>query len=299
MLRFRTCAARRAGAARDRGPRALPARVPARPDRGAALRGQRGGRRDRRRRDRARPRRPAGAGAAGRPRQPGRLPAAGAASATWSPDPSGSAIGCEHLDMSNISVTSARARSTGRTSTCRRTTARSCSSSTPRRSAGSPRSTRDCRSCTTTSRRRASTSSASRATSSATRSSSDDAEIATFCERNFGVTFPMFSKVDVNGSRAHTRSSSGCASRRAACSATRSGGTSPSSSSRKDGEVIGRYAPDDDAGEDHRATSRRRSRPDRPNGYRSRDHLQRDQARRGRRPRSPAGDLGRHWSTPA
>ncbi len=32
---------------------------------------------------------------------------------------------------------------------------------------------------------------------------SDDAEIATFCEKNFGVTFPMFSKVDVNGDEAH------------------------------------------------------------------------------------------------
>ena len=32
---------------------------------------------------------------------------------------------------------------------------------------------------------------------------SDDAEIATFCEKNFGVTFPMFSKVDVNGAEAH------------------------------------------------------------------------------------------------
>ena len=31
----------------------------------------------------------------------------------------------------------------------------------------------------------------------------DEAEIATFCERNFGVTFPMFSKVDVNGKDAH------------------------------------------------------------------------------------------------
>ncbi len=31
----------------------------------------------------------------------------------------------------------------------------------------------------------------------------DDAEIATFCERNFGVTFPLFSKVDVNGDDAH------------------------------------------------------------------------------------------------
>jgi glutathione peroxidase len=28
-------------------------------------------------------------------------------------------------------------------------------------------------------------------------------EIATFCEKNFGVTFPMYEKVDVNGSHAH------------------------------------------------------------------------------------------------
>ena len=31
----------------------------------------------------------------------------------------------------------------------------------------------------------------------------DEEEIATFCERNFGVTFPLFSKVDVNGKNAH------------------------------------------------------------------------------------------------
>ena len=31
---------------------------------------------------------------------------------------------------------------------------------------------------------------------------SDD-EIAGFCERNFGVTFPLFAKVDVNGGQAH------------------------------------------------------------------------------------------------
>lgn len=31
----------------------------------------------------------------------------------------------------------------------------------------------------------------------------DDAEIADFCERNFGVTFPMFSKIEVNGDGAH------------------------------------------------------------------------------------------------
>jgi glutathione peroxidase len=31
----------------------------------------------------------------------------------------------------------------------------------------------------------------------------EDEEIAGFCERNFGVTFPLFSKVDVNGADAH------------------------------------------------------------------------------------------------
>ena len=30
-----------------------------------------------------------------------------------------------------------------------------------------------------------------------------DAEIAAFCERNYGVTFPMFSKIDVNGDATH------------------------------------------------------------------------------------------------
>jgi glutathione peroxidase len=31
----------------------------------------------------------------------------------------------------------------------------------------------------------------------------DDAGIATFCERNFGVTFPLFKKVEVNGPGTH------------------------------------------------------------------------------------------------
>jgi glutathione peroxidase len=31
----------------------------------------------------------------------------------------------------------------------------------------------------------------------------DEEEVRGFCDRNFGVTFPMFAKVDVNGSRAH------------------------------------------------------------------------------------------------
>ena len=31
----------------------------------------------------------------------------------------------------------------------------------------------------------------------------DNAEIAGFCQRNYGVTFPMMSKIDVNGADAH------------------------------------------------------------------------------------------------
>lgn len=31
----------------------------------------------------------------------------------------------------------------------------------------------------------------------------DEEEIASFCDRTFGVTFPMFGKVEVNGSAAH------------------------------------------------------------------------------------------------
>jgi glutathione peroxidase len=30
-----------------------------------------------------------------------------------------------------------------------------------------------------------------------------DAEIASFCEKNFGVSFPLFAKIEVNGARAH------------------------------------------------------------------------------------------------
>ena len=31
----------------------------------------------------------------------------------------------------------------------------------------------------------------------------DEKEIATFCSTNYGVTFPMFAKIDVNGENAH------------------------------------------------------------------------------------------------
>ncbi|WP_277183384.1 glutathione peroxidase [Caballeronia sp. BR00000012568055] len=31
----------------------------------------------------------------------------------------------------------------------------------------------------------------------------DSAQIGSFCEKNFGVTFPMFAKIEVNGANAH------------------------------------------------------------------------------------------------
>ena len=56
-------------------------------------------------------------------------------------------------------------------------------------------------------------------------------EIGEFCQKNYGVTFPMFAKVDVNGSDEHPLFT-WLKSRRGACSARRSSGTSRSSSSR-------------------------------------------------------------------
>ena len=54
-------------------------------------------------------------------------------------------------------------------------------------------------------------------------------EIATFCERNYGVTFPMFAKVDVNGEGKLRRSTSGSRRSSRASAARQSSGTSPSS----------------------------------------------------------------------
>ncbi len=45
--------------------------------------------------------------------------------------------------------------------------------------------------------------SASRATSSSGREPGSEEEIKTFCSTTYGVTFPMFSKIDVNGDNRH------------------------------------------------------------------------------------------------
>ncbi|MDP3894788.1 glutathione peroxidase [Nocardioides sp.] len=70
----------------------------------------------------------------------------------------------------------------------------------------------------------------------------DDAEIAGFCERNFGVTFPLFSKVDVNGADAHPvfewlRSEKG------GLLGSKIKWNFTKYLVGKDGQVIGRYAP--------------------------------------------------------
>lgn len=69
-----------------------------------------------------------------------------------------------------------------------------------------------------------------------------DEEIAGFCERNFGVTFPLFSKVDVNGEQAHPlfawlrSQKGGLLGRKIKWNFTKF-------LLAKDGTVIGRYSP--------------------------------------------------------
>lgn len=78
----------------------------------------------------------------------------------------------------------------------------------------------------------------------------DAAQIAEFCSLNYGVTFPMFAKVEVNGDDAH--SSRGSARRPPGRWAMPSNGTSPSSSSTE--RVTSCAAT-------RRRSSRRRSKP--------------------------------------
>ena len=57
-------------------------------------------------------------------------------------------------------------------------------------------------------------------------------EIGAFCQKNYGVSFPMFAKVDVNGDDAHPLYQ-WLREEKRGCSARRSSGTSPSSSSAR------------------------------------------------------------------
>jgi glutathione peroxidase len=70
----------------------------------------------------------------------------------------------------------------------------------------------------------------------------DEAEIAGFCERNFGVDFPLFSKIEVNGKGTHPLYQWLKKSKRGAL-----GGRINWNFTKfligRDGEVIGRYSP--------------------------------------------------------
>ena len=57
----------------------------------------------------------------------------------------------------------------------------------------------------------------------------DAKQIEAFCETKFHVTFPMFAKIDVNGSKAHPLYELSEAREDRACSARRSNGISPNS----------------------------------------------------------------------
>ena len=57
----------------------------------------------------------------------------------------------------------------------------------------------------------------------------DAKAIEAFCESKFDVTFPMFAKIDVNGSQAHPLYNYLKNARNRACSARRSNGISPNS----------------------------------------------------------------------
>jgi glutathione peroxidase len=79
-------------------------------------------------------------------------------------------------------------------------------------------------------------------------------EIASFCQKNYGVAFPMFAKIDVNGEHAHPLYQYSEESRsRPARQRGRSSGTSPSSWSIARARWLERYASATDAGEHRQA----------------------------------------------
>ena len=71
------------------------------------------------------------------------------------------------------------------------------------RNAGSRRSTRAYRTSANSSGRAALKSSPSPCDQFGHQEPGSDAEISAFCERTYGVTFPLFAKIEVNGNNAH------------------------------------------------------------------------------------------------
>ena len=71
-------------------------------------------------------------------------------------------------------------------------------------------------------------------------------EIAQFCQLNYGVSFPMMAKIDVNGAGAPTRCTSGCTAEAPGLLGTKAiKWNFTKFLVGKDGQVIKRYAPQD------------------------------------------------------
>jgi glutathione peroxidase len=70
-----------------------------------------------------------------------------------------------------------------------------------------------------------------------------ESEIAEFCEMNYGVTFPMFAKVDVNGADAHPLFKHLTSARKGLLGSEAIKWNFTKFLVGKDGEVIDRYAP--------------------------------------------------------
>ena len=118
-------------------------------------------------------------------------------------------------------------------------------------------------------------------------------EIGAFCEKNFGVTFPLFSKVDVNGDDAHPvfqwlrDQKGGLLGSKIKWNFTKF-------LIGKDGQVIDRFAPTtkpEKLADDIEKALGDAWPPDRGTGRMPSFSAQ--HPRRGRRPRAPAGHLGR------
>ena len=73
----------------------------------------------------------------------------------------------------------------------------------------------------------------------------NDSEIASFCQVNYGVTFPMMSKIDVNGSTAHPLYKWLCAEAPGLLGSKAIKWNFTKFLVGKDGRVIRRYAPTD------------------------------------------------------
>jgi glutathione peroxidase len=71
-------------------------------------------------------------------------------------------------------------------------------------------------------------------------------DIALFCEANYGVTFPVFSKIDVNGSHAHPLFRFLTTARRGLFGSRRIKWNFTKFLIDRDGNVVGRYAPSTD-----------------------------------------------------